>query len=316
MKQLLLFYMTLMTALFGQTLAPLHEMKASGIVYDIVADEQYLYAGTGHGELQIFDHHTQQLAKTIILPKIKDFMGDEIYPKVFSVDHLNGKYLLMSEGKSGYRNLYIHENGVTEKIISVQDRQALAKARFIDDQHVFLGTLGNEVILYNFIDKKEIYRFQISQSKFSDFALNTAKDTAVIGCESGEISVVDVQKGRVIQILKGENLDNTYRVDIKNSVVTGAGQDRRGSYYKLPSGRGAYFEGSFLIYATALSPSGKKAAYAINEANDIGIFDLQNRQQVALLKGQKSTLNTIIFLGEKILFSASSDPMIMMWKLP
>ncbi len=316
MKQLLLFYMTLMTALFGQNLSPLHEIKASGIVYDIVADDQYLYAGTGHGELQIFDHHTQQLIKTVTLPKIKDFMSDEIYPKVFSVDHLNGKYLLMSEGKSGYRNLYIHENNVTNKIISIQDRQAIAKARFIDDQHVLLGTLGNEIILYNFIDKKEIYRFQISQSKFSDFALNTAKDTAVVGCESGEISVIDVQKGKVTQTLKGENLDNTYKVAIRNRVVTGAGQDRRGSYYKLPSGEGGYFEGSFLIYATALSPSGVKAAYAINEANEIAIFDLQNHQQIALLKGQKSTLNTIIFLGEKILFSASSDPTIMVWKLP
>lgn len=316
MKQLLFFYVAMMTALLAQNMTPLHEIKASGVVYDIVVDKQYLYAGTGHGELQVFDHQTQELIKTITLPKIKDFMGDEIEPKVFSVDHLNGKYLLMSEAKSGYRELFIHENNVTTKIISIEDQQAIAKARFVDDGYLFLGTLGNEVILYDFKDKKEIYRFQISQSKFSDFALNDKKDTAVIGCESGEISVVDIQKGKVTQVLRGQNLDNTYRVAINNNVVTGAGQDRRGSYYSLPSGKGGYFEGSFLIYATALSPSGSKAAYAINEENDIGIYNIQNRTEIALLKGQKSTLNTIIFLDENILFSASSDPMIMMWKLP
>ncbi len=316
MKQLLFFYVAMMTALLSQDLAPLHEIKASGVVYDIVVDEQYLYAGTGHGDLQVFDHQTQELVKTITLPKIKDFMGDEVYPKVFSVDHLNGKYLLMSEAKSGYRELFIHENNVTSKIISMADHQAIAKARFVDEGHLFLGTLGNEVILYDIKNRKEIYRFQISQSKFSDFALSKTKDIAALGCESGEISIVDVQKGKVIQVLKGQNLDNTYKVALKNNIVTGAGQDRRGSYYRLPSGKGGYFEGSFLIYATALSPSGSKAAFAINEANEIGIYDIQNHQEIALLKGQQSTLNTIIFLDEKLLFSASSDPMIMMWKLP
>ncbi len=316
MKLLLFFYVVMATALLGQNLSPLHEIKASGVVYDLVVDKQYLYAGTGHGELQVFDHQTQELVKTIVLPKIKDFMGDEVHPKVFSVDHLNGKYLLMSEAKSGYRELFIHENNITSKIIGMEDHQAIAKARFIDNEHLFLATLGNDVILYDFKNKKEIYRFQISQSKFSDFALNADKSTAVIGCESGEISVIDVQKGEIIQVLKGQNLDNTYKVAINNQVVAGAGQDRKGSYYRLPSGKGGFFEGSFLIYATALSPSGEKAAYAINEANEIGIYDLQKHQELALLKGQQSTLNTIIFLDENILFSASSDPMIMMWQLP
>ncbi len=316
MKFILFFCIAMITTIWGQSITPLHEIKASGVVYDIVVDENYLYAGTGHGELQVFDYHTQKLVKTISLPKIKDFMGDDTYPKVFSVDHFNGKYLLMSEAKSGYREVFIHENNVTTKIISVEDHQAIAKAKFVDEGHLFIGTLGNDVMLYDIKNQKEIYRFQISQSKFSDFALNNKRDTAVIGCESGEISVIDVQKGKVIQLLKGQNLDNTYKVAISNGIVTGAGQDRRGSYYNLASKKGGYFEGTFLIYATALSPSGQKAAYAINEANDIAIYNLQKHQKVALLKGQHSTLNTIIFLDEKILFSASSDPMIIMWQLP
>jgi len=316
MKKILLILSMTMALLSAQTITPLQEIKASAYVYDITADENYLYLGSGKGELQVYDYHNKKFVKRITLPKIKDFMGDEIYPKVFSVDYLNGKYLLLSEGKSGYRELYLHENNITSKIISIKDRQAIAKARFVDEKHLFLANLGNEVMLYNLETKKERYRFQISQSKFSDFALNDTKDIAVVGCESGEISVVDIKKGKVLKVLKGQNLDNTYKVAIKNGIVTGAGQDRRGSYYNLESGKGDYIEGTFLIYATALSPSGKRAAFAINEENDIAIYNLATKQQIALLKGQKSTLNTILFLDEKRLFSASSDPKVMMWELP
>jgi len=316
MKILFIIAILFTEMLWSKTIAPIKELNASGYVYDIIVDDNYLYAGTGHGDLQVFDYNTNMIIKTITLPKIKDFMGDEIYPKIFSIDHIDDKYLLLSEARSGYRELYIHENNITTKVISIDDKETLAKARFIDKNHIFLADLGNEVMLYDLKLKKERYRFQISQSKFSDFDLNENKNRAVVGCESGEISVVDVEKGEVIQILKGQNLDNTYKVAISNNIVTGAGQDRRASYYKLPKGNGGYFEGSFLIYATALSPSGKYAAYAIDEENDIAIYDLSTHNKIALLKGQKSTLNTIVFLDEKILFSASSDPKIMMWKLP
>ena len=315
-KKIFIIYLFVISSLLCDTLSPIQEIKASGYVYDIVANQDHLYAATGHGELQVYDYHTKMIVKSITLPKIKDFMGDETYPKVFSIDYLNGKYLLLSEANSGYRELYIHENNITTKIISATQKQTLAKAKFIDNNHIFLANLGNEVMLYDIEKHKEMYRFQISQSKFSDFSLDESKTTAVVGCESGEISVVDVKKGKIKQILKGQNLDNTYKVAIRGDIVTGAGQDRRGSYYNISTSSGGYFDGSFLIYATALSPSGKLAAYAMDEENNIYIYNLQTKQKIATLKGQKSTLNTIIFLDEKIIFSASSDPHIMMWQLP
>ena len=120
MKKILLILSMTMALLSAQTITPLQEIKASAYVYDITADENYLYLGSGKGELQVYDYHNKKFVKRITLPKIKDFMGDEIYPKVFSVDYLNGKYLLLSEGKSGYRELYLHENNITSKIISIK----------------------------------------------------------------------------------------------------------------------------------------------------------------------------------------------------
>jgi WD40 repeat protein len=70
-----------------------------------------------------------------------------------------------------------------------------------------------------------------------------------------------------------------------------------------------------LIYATALNPSATMAAFAMDEKNNISIFDLSTKSKKYLLKGQNSTLNTIVFKSEDTLFSASDDNIVIMWKL-
>jgi WD40 repeat protein len=95
-----------------------------------------------------------------------------------------------------------------------------------------------------------------------------------------------------------------------------AGQDRRGIIYELGNGAYERYDGSFLLYAGALSPSLKFGAYAFNEQNDIVLFDLASKSKVYTLKGQKSTLNTIVFASERELVSSSDDQFIMIWRLP
>ena len=129
------------------------------------------------------------------------------------------------------------------------------------------------------------------------------------------LSIVDVKSGKVSKELKGQNVDNVYRVDFRAGKVSGAGQDRRGSLYDVVSEKGSYIEGEFLIYGTALSPSAKKVAFSMDEKNNISIYDTSSKSKIALLKGQKSTLNVILFQDENRLFSASDDSSIMVWDL-
>jgi len=171
------------------------------------------------------------------------------------------------------------------------------------------------VALLDIKSKKELYRVQLSESKFSDFALNEDKTQVVFSCESGVLNVVDIQTGKMLKELKGQNVDNVYRVDFKKGMVSGAGQDQRGSLYDVASGEGDYIKGSFLIYGTALSPSASKVAFAMDEKNNISVYNTSNKSKIALLKGQKSTLNVILFKDENRLFSASDDNTIMVWDL-
>jgi len=295
---------------------PTGEIKTKGIVKDMVLKDDMLVIGTDSGLLQVYDTKGKKFVKEIQLEKIKDFMGDEIPARVFSVDKYKQKYVLLSDsGKGGYTNMWLHENNQTTALLTAKEKLSTIKVRFIDSTHVLLGLLGNEAILFDIINKKEVYRVQLSESKFSDFALNEQRTQAVFACESGVLNVIDTYTGKILKILQGQNVDNVYKVDFKIGFVSAAGQDRRGALYYLHSEKGTYIQGDFLIYATALSPFALRVAFAMDEENNISIYDVITKSKIAILKGQKSTLNTILFQDDKRLFSSSDDDTILVWKL-
>lgn len=295
---------------------PAQQIKINGNAKDMVVYGNKLYIVTEQGFMQEYDYTAKTFTYTIELPQIKDFAGDMVPARIFSVDYSEGKYLLLSDsGKGGYTNMWVHENNTTKQIFGPENKKALVKARFIDQKHILLAYLSNEAALYDIDAQKELYRVKLSESKFSDFALNADKSLVIFSCESGILSLIDVPSGKVIKELKGMNLDNVYKVDFKQNIVSGAGQDRRGSLYNVTTGKGDYIEGNFLIYATGLSPNAKKVAFAMDERNDISVYDVATKAKIAVLHGQKSTLNAIIFKDETTLFSASDDNTVMMWEL-
>jgi len=310
-----LFFLATLYASALVELSPVSTIEINGTAKDMVLVDNQLVVATDMGHIEIYDATTKEKLKEIAIPDVKDFMGDMLPARVMSTDTLDGKYLLLSDsGKGGYSNLFVYDKTL-KQILSSEDKKAIIKARFIDETHVLLGFLSNEVALLDIHSKKELYRVQLSESKFSDFTLNEDKSQVVFSCESGVLNVVKVQNGKVHKQLKGQNVDNVYKVDFKQGMIAGAGQDQRGSFYSVTSGKGEYIKGSFLIYSTALSPSAKKVAFAMDEKNNISIYNTVSKSKIALLKGQKSTLNVILFQDENRLFSASDDNTIMVWDL-
>jgi len=302
---------------FAKDITPAQQIDVGAIAKDIVLkNDNQLIIGTDASELKVYDYIEKKFVKSIKVPKIKDFLGDIIDTRISSVDFLNDKYLLLSDsGIGGYSDLRVQENNVTKDIFTEKDKLPIIKAKFIDDTHILLGFLSNEAGLYDIKAKKMVYRVQLTESKFSDFALNKKRTLAAFSCESGEISVIDTKSGKLVKMLKGLNLDNVYKVDIKNGIVACAGQDRRGAWYDLSTGKGDFVQGNFLIYATALSPDASMIAFPMDEKNNIYIYNRNTKSKAYVLKGQKSTLNTIVFKDKNTLFSASDDSIVMMWKL-
>jgi len=315
-KNLLWFCLLSISLFAADTLTPIATIVINGTAKDMVLDQNRLVIATDMGHIEVYDAKSREKIKEISIPDVKDFMGDIMPARVMSADVIGEQYLLLSDsGKGGYSDLYLFKEGKISKLIGPEDKEAIIKARFIDETHILLGYLSDEVALLDTQSKKELYRTQLRESKFSDFMLNEEKTQAVFACESGILSVVDIKSGKVVTELEGQNVDNVYKVDYKSGLVSAAGQDRRGALYDVKSKKGSYIEGEFLIYATALSPSAKKVAFAMDEKNNISIYNTSSKSKIALLKGQKSTLNVIIFQDENRLFSASDDNSIMVWDL-
>jgi WD40 repeat protein len=215
----------------------------------------------------------------------------------------------------GYANMWVHTRGITKQVIFSSDKNSIVKARFIDKNKILLGILSNEAVLFDIKNKKEIFRVQLSESKFSDFALNADKSRAVFACESGVLNIIDTRDGKIIKQLEGANVDNVYKVGFNNGIISTAGQDRRAGIYDEKRAKSDYIKASFLVYATALSPSGKVVAFSMDEQNSITIFDTKSKTKIVKLRGHRSTLSSIIFMSEKIIFSSSDDNRIMVWKI-
>lgn len=315
MKYLLLFGVMLSTLLSAE-LSPRSIIQVGGNVQQIALVDGKIIAGTSVGTLEMYKLSDATKLSTITFPNIKDFTGDEVAPKIFSVDMIDNTLLAVVQASSGARELYLVEEGKPQLLIDSKANLFISKAKFVDKNRILVALLSNELLLWDVKNKKEIYRIQPNPSHFSDFALNENRTMVASSCESGEITLFEALSGKIIKVLKGGNVDNVYKVDFKKDVVLCAGQDRRGIVYNVQNGSYERFDGSFLIYAGALSPSLKWGAFAFNEQNDIVLFDLLTKSKAHTLKGQRSTLNTIVFASEKELVSSSDDQFIMIWRLP
>ncbi|AXH08818.1 hypothetical protein CP960_00895 [Malaciobacter halophilus] len=298
-----------------KTLKPIDSLKANGGVTDMVINNQKLYVATTNSSIDIFDINTKKRLKQISIPKIKDFMGDTINAKVYSVDVFKDKILILSQGNKGGRNIFIYENEKLHTIISDEKRLFIAKAKFLSKNRILYTLLSNQLFLYDLKNKKIIYERQASQSRFSDFSLNDDKSKIIIADESGVLHEYKTSNGKFVKDYKYQNLDNVYQVDWKKNKIITAGQDRRSVVYNAINKNAYYKEVAFLIYSCALSPSSSLGAFASDELNNVTIFNTLTKTELYKLVGNKMIITNIVFLNEKEVFVSSDDKNINYYKL-
>jgi WD40 repeat protein len=311
----LIIFILFFIELNAKELTPTFVYEGSGGVTDLVYKDAKLYSATAEGAVDIYDTKEQKLIQTIKVPMIKDFTGEEVASKIYSVDIMDGKIMITSQGKMGYRRVHIYTDNNLTEVISTAQSYTIAKSKFIDKEHLLIALLSNELILYDIKNSKALYREQITASKFSNFALNEKKDEVLLVDESGELRVIGVKDGKVIKVFKGQNVDNVFQVDYKNGIMITAGQDRRCAIYSKDGRRAYYKNGSFLIYSAGLSPSGEIGGFASDEQNNVTLFSTTTKSNLYKLGSHKATITNILFIDEKELFTASDDNHINYWKL-
>ena len=306
--RLLILTFFMMSSLIAKSIqSPSAIFKADGGVTDIVYHNSKLYVSTSVGVVDIFDVKTQKKLKTIKVPKVKNFMGREVNAKIYSVDVLGDKVLLLAQASMGYREVYIFKNSKLTKVIDAKQKLSIAKAKFLDNKSIILALLGNDIISYDIKKQIKNWTTQASQSKFSNFALNEKKSKVVVADESGDLQIIDTKSAKHLQTLTGQNLDNVFAVDFKNNMIATAGQDRRAVIYDLSSHSAYYKKSSFLIYGVGLSPSAKLAAYSSDEKNNVTLFKTTTESNLNIYGQTKMTVTKILFISETQFFVASDD---------
>ena len=285
---------------------PINSFTSSGAVVDLLYKDGKVYSATDASCVDIFDYESRKLIKSIKVDKIKDFIGDKVDSKVFSVDIIDNKMLILSQTKNGFRRVHIHQNNETKLIIDFSKKLTISKAKFLNKSTILLALLSNELISYDIEKGKQNWLVQVGGAKFSDFALNEDKSQVVIADESGDLKIHSTDTGAYIKILAGQNLDNVFQVDYRNGIIATAGQDRRVVIYSMKSQLSYYEKSDFLVYSVGLSPSGQKVAYASDEDNNVIVFDTDTKSTLGKFGGNKMTLSNIVFINENE-FLVSSD---------
>jgi len=229
-------------------------------------------------------------------------MGEDIDSKIYSIDVLGDKVLILSQDNGGYRRVHIFQNNKITEVVSKDDRLYIAKAKFIDKNHILLGLLSNVLINYEIGSKKHIWEFQATESKFSNFVLNKDRTFAISTDESGDLQMIDLKKGKIIKSFTGLNVDNVFQVDWKKDIIATAGQDRRCAVFNAKTQKGYYKSASFLIYSVGISPSSKFIGYANTEDNDVTVFNSQTKEDIVVLIKNKANISNIKFLNDKEVF--------------
>lgn len=314
---LFIFLTTFLTFSFinAKDLTPFYSLDTSGGVTDLLINDKKLYASTTASAIDIFDINTKEKIDKITVAKISDFTGDEIDAKVYSIDVLDENILILSQGRDGGRNIDIYKNKKLERIIWDKDRLFIARAKFLDENHIIYALLSNQIYLYDIKNKKILNEIQISQSRFSNFSFTNDKSKIIVADESGNLTMIDSKTFNIIRTFKGQNLDNVFQVDIKNDLIITAGQDRRTVVYNINQNSSYYKEGSFLIYSAGLSPSAKLGAFSSDEENNVTVFDTNTKKDLYKLTQNKSTLTNILFINENEIFVTSDDKKINYYKL-
>jgi len=316
MKYVVLVFFLVVSLYAQKLIEPQYIYKvSSGMVSDLLSNKHQLYIATDDGNVIIFDTESKKEIHTIHLQKIQDFMGDEVGSKIFSLDMLENRLMILSQDGGGYSRVHIYNDGNLKQVISKDDMLNIIKAKFIDKDTLLLALISNDIISYNIKTKKKNWVTQASMSKFSSFALNNDRSIVAIADESGDVHLLSVKDGHVVKKLSGENVDNIFSIAFRGDIVLTGGQDRRAAVYNIQTGNAYHKKSNFFVYGVGLSPSGKIGAYSSDLNNNVTLFHTQNEENIATYKSNQTIVNGIYFINENEFFVNSSSKTVGYYKV-
>jgi|GEM_PF-3186352 len=252
----------------------------------------------------------------IQLPKVHDFMGKLKPMSIYSLDLSpdGQKLLILGEGENAHRVVFIYTFQTRELEKVWETPLALMRGVFTTNGRILFALLSDEALLFDLDRREVVYRKQIGNYVFSNWAVTQNRKRVVFGDESGSTKLVNVETGEIEEVISGWNKDKTVGVDINKRYIINGSSDQRISVYDYLQRRfKEQFKSQFLPYGVAISSDGRLIAYQLDEKNRIEVRPLEkgNRQ---ILEGHTMALNGIKFEKNTTLISYSPAE-VLIWKL-
>lgn len=314
MKIYLILVLLIGANIFAKDIHPYRYVTIKQNISDFVKVKDKLYIGTTMGTVNIYDLKSDKLTDEIKLPSQVNVWEEEVEPLISSIDFYNGKLIFVARKISGFRELYIYENKKLVKLINESQKLTIQKIKFINDTTVIMATSGNEILLYNFKEKKIIYKKQLNLSAFIDLKLSEDKKYVFIADVTPLIYKIELKNGNIVEKYYKANKRDIFSIDYKNNKLLTGGKDRRVVLYSSPN-KFKVTKADFFIYAVALNPKATKAAYVNNEESEINIIDTKSLRLSYNLKGHKQNIVKIDFHKQDELITADKNNQLFFWKL-
>jgi WD40 repeat protein len=298
----------IMFLLLAVFLFAFNKIEYKSYISKITFDKNYLIVGLENGDVVIKNFKNLKNIYTIHLPKIHDFMDEEIAMPIYSMDIRNNQLLILAGGEESSRELFGFDLKSKKLIKIFHVDKSLMQLKFLDKNRVLFATLSDELLIYDLKNRKFTFSKQVGKYVFSKFVLNG--NLVAVGDESGKIDLFNL-KTKQVKNISGNNKDKTISLDFKNNLILNASSDMRIGVYDINGNQKLAMKVKFLPYGASLSKN--KFAVQYDEKNDIVIFDM-NKNLIKLLKGHTMPLNGMKFINENELLSFSPNEIII-WKI-
>ncbi len=313
MRIIVLFVFVL---LLGYSLNAQKVIATSAPVNDFVIDGENIIVSTTDGTIEVYNIAGKNMLYKVQFKKTKDFAGDLFDTEVFKIVKVGSAIIAVARGENGFNNIYTIANKKINLLISGSEiKSVVVDIAVSDDNMLLLGLLSNELVKYDIVARKVVYRKQISNYAFSAMCTDEKGEFVFATDESGVVHKVKVSTGELIENYKGQNVDNVLCIDYSKGVVVCGGKDRRISTYNIYMNKGSHFDTGKFITTVAISPSGEKIVWYDTETNNLELISLSNNKDIKQLQGHISMVNKIEFVSETKIVSAGIDNKVLFWTL-
>jgi WD40 repeat protein len=230
-------------------------------------------------------------------------------PKLYGLDVRDGVLLWVREGSSGFRVVERFPRGGPPEVVVPEALQLPVVAAWFDASGYVLVLLDGEVV---WVDDAGAVTRRLQVTGSAVGAADKRGRRLAVGDEGGLVTVVDLDSGKIV-LQSAQHRDKVMALDLGEHWLLSGGRDRRAAALALERGDELALRAEFFVYAVALDPSERLAAYTYDDAGTLRVVDLEARSEV-LRRGGFVGVDRLLFWGEDCLVLASEQGWVRCWR--